>query len=73
MNPSSSSPAAMWQSGHRERRGAGPDAAAAYFKMKKSLIPDILAAYNSLAEDVDIIVIEGAGSPAEINLRPTTS
>ena len=26
--------------------------AAAYFKMKRSLIPDILAAYNSLAEEV---------------------
>ena len=50
-----------------EVRGQMP--AAAYFKMKKSLLPDILAAYNSLAEDVDIIVIEGAGSPAEINLK----
>ena len=50
-----------------EVRGQMP--AAAYFKMKKSLIPDILSAYNSLAEDVDIIVIEGAGSPAEINLK----
>ena len=39
-----------------------------YFKMKKSLIPEILAAYRSLAEENDIIVIEGAGSPAEINL-----
>ena len=37
--------------------------------MKKALIPDILAAYGSLAEENDIIVIEGAGSPAEINLR----
>ncbi len=40
-----------------------------YFKMKKSLIPDILKAYNSLADENDIIVIEGAGSPAEINLK----
>ena len=40
-----------------------------YFRHKKELIPDILKAYNSLAEDVDIIVIEGAGSPAEINLK----
>ena len=43
--------------------------AADYFKMKRSLIPDILEAYNSLAAENDIIVIEGAGSPAEINLK----
>ena len=43
--------------------------AADYFRHKKELIPDILSAYNSLAEEMDIIVIEGAGSPAEINLK----
>lgn len=43
--------------------------AAEYFKMKRSLIPEILAAYESLARENDILVIEGAGSPAEINLR----
>lgn len=40
-----------------------------YYKNKKSYIPAIEAAYNSLAAENDIIVIEGAGSPAEINLR----
>ncbi len=40
-----------------------------YFRMKQSLIPDILTAYQSLSEKNDIIVIEGAGSPAEINLK----
>lgn len=40
-----------------------------YFAMKKTLIPDVMEAYNSLAAENDIIVIEGAGSPAEINLR----
>ena len=40
-----------------------------YFAMKRSLIPDILRAYESLAAENDILVIEGAGSPAEINLR----
>lgn len=40
-----------------------------YFAMKKSLIPEIRAAYDSLAAENDVIVIEGAGSPAEINLR----
>jgi len=40
-----------------------------YFAMKKSLIPDIRKAYDRLSEENDIIVIEGAGSPAEINLK----
>jgi len=47
----------------------GHYAAADYFKMKRGLIPDIMAAYSGLANENDIIVIEGAGSPAEINLR----
>lgn len=45
--------------------------AAEYFRYKKELIPDILAAYHKLEEAYDIIVIEGAGSPAEINLKTT--
>ncbi|MEG2174679.1 MAG: cobyric acid synthase, partial [Oscillospiraceae bacterium] len=40
-----------------------------YFAMKYSLIQDIMRAYNSLAQEHDIIVLEGAGSPAEINLK----
>ena len=40
-----------------------------YFQKKKSLIPDILAAYNRLSDATDVVVIEGAGSPVEINLR----
>jgi adenosylcobyric acid synthase len=40
-----------------------------YFAMKADLIPDIMAAYESLASEYDVIVIEGAGSPAEINLK----
>ena len=40
-----------------------------YFQYKKNLIPDVMEAYSSLAEEYDIIVIEGAGSPAEINLK----
>ena len=40
-----------------------------YFRYKRNLIPDIMKAYHSLAEENDIIVIEGAGSPAEINLK----
>ena len=40
-----------------------------YFQYKKQLRPEVMKAYNSLAEEYDIIVIEGAGSPAEINLK----
>lgn len=40
-----------------------------YFKMKKSLVPEVMKAYRKLEEQFDIIVIEGAGSPAEINLK----
>ena len=47
--------------------------AAGYFQMKKRLIPEVLGAYKSLAAEYDIIVIEGAGSPAEINLRDADS
>lgn len=43
--------------------------AADYFRRKKELIPDIMTAYNELASQHDIIVIEGAGSPAELNLK----
>ena len=40
-----------------------------YFAMKRSLIPEIMASYERLSGSHDIIVIEGAGSPAEINLK----
>lgn len=40
-----------------------------YFAYKKKLIPDIIKAFQRLEQYADIIVIEGAGSPAEINLK----
>jgi len=40
-----------------------------YFAYKKELIPDIMDAFHELEKWADIIVIEGAGSPAEINLK----
>lgn len=40
-----------------------------YYRRKKEYIPAILEAYNSLSAEYDVIVIEGAGSPAEINLK----
>ncbi|WP_022749162.1 cobyric acid synthase [Lachnobacterium bovis] len=40
-----------------------------YFKYKVKLIPEIKKAFSKLEELYDVIIIEGAGSPAEINLR----
>lgn len=40
-----------------------------YFTYKTKLIPQIRSAFETLEETADIIVIEGAGSPAEINLK----
>ena len=39
-----------------------------YYKMKDNLAPEVMKAFRHLSEENDIIVIEGAGSPAEINL-----
>lgn len=43
--------------------------AAEYFQYKKQLIPEIMKAYEKLDAENDIIVIEGAGSPVELNLK----
>ena len=40
-----------------------------YYRRKREYIPAVMEAYNSLAAEYDIIVIEGADSPAEINLK----
>ena len=39
-----------------------------YHNYKKQLLPEVRKAFDELAAENDIIVIEGAGSPAEINL-----
>lgn len=43
--------------------------ARAYFAMKHTLLPDVMHAFHTLSAQNDVIVIEGAGSPAEINLK----
>ena len=47
----------------------GVMAAREYYRHKKEYIPAIMDAYHELEKKYDIIVIEGAGSPAEINLK----
>ncbi len=43
--------------------------AAEYYRRKQEFLPAVREAYESLAAEYDVIVIEGAGSPAEINLK----
>ncbi|MBR4744256.1 MAG: cobyric acid synthase, partial [Oscillospiraceae bacterium] len=40
-----------------------------YYRMKHTLWPDVERAFNTLCDENDIVVVEGAGSPAEINLK----
>ena len=50
-------------------RSIGNMSASEYFKRKKEFLPEIKEAFDHLAENADIIVIEGAGSPVEMNLK----
>ncbi|MDO4312809.1 MAG: cobyric acid synthase [Eubacteriales bacterium] len=47
----------------------GVMSAAEYYRRKTEYIPAIMEAYETLTKSYDVIVIEGAGSPAEINLK----
>ena len=40
-----------------------------YQRLKPQLLSSVLESYQKLADDYDLIIVEGAGSPAEINLR----
>src|SRR5262245_34384398 len=43
--------------------------ARAFFKDRGKYMPAILESFASLAKEADLVIIEGAGSPAEVNLR----
>ncbi len=40
-----------------------------YYGLKQTLLPKALESFSRLAERADLVLVEGAGSPAEINLR----
>jgi adenosylcobyric acid synthase len=40
-----------------------------FFRERASYMPAILESFHKLAENHDLILVEGAGSPAEVNLR----
>jgi adenosylcobyric acid synthase len=50
-------------------RVRGSVSAREYRTLAPALLPEVLAAFNRLAAAADLVLIEGAGSPAEINLR----
>jgi len=47
----------------------GSSKAAAYQEMKRDLLPFVLDSYARLRREADIVLVEGAGSAAEVNLR----
>ncbi len=48
----------------------GNAAAREYQRLKPELLPAVLESFARLAAGVDLVLVEGAGSPAEVNLRP---
>ena len=50
-------------------RMQGTAKAAEYHALKPKLMPKVLESYERLGAEADLILVEGAGSPAEINLR----
>jgi adenosylcobyric acid synthase len=44
-------------------------AAREYRALAPSLLPAVLGAFTRLSGDADLVLVEGAGSPAEVNLR----
>lgn len=47
----------------------GPMSVREYIRYKETAFAHVKTAYDSLANEVDVMILEGAGSPAEINLR----
>ncbi|MEA1672538.1 cobyric acid synthase [Nitrospirillum sp. BR 11163] len=50
-------------------RVLGNAEASAYQRRKGELLPAVLESFHRLRADCDLVVVEGAGSPAETNLR----
>ncbi len=50
-------------------RSIGHASAMEYAKRKIEFLPKVLESFAQLEQDADLVLVEGAGSPAEINLR----
>ena len=51
-------------------RVEGVVSARGYQAMKAGLLPRVLESFARIGDGADLVLVEGAGSPAEINLRP---
>lgn len=65
LKPQSSTGAQMIVQG----KVAGQQEARDFGRRKNTLMPAVLESFHRLARECDLIVVEGAGSPAETNLR----
>jgi adenosylcobyric acid synthase len=50
-------------------RRVGSFPARDYWRKRAELLPEVLAAFRELAADADLVLVEGAGSASEVNLR----
>src|SRR5690606_20684433 len=50
-----------------QRVGSFP--ARQYWAMRGALLPQVVEAFQGLAADADLVLVEGAGSASEVNLR----
>jgi len=66
LKPQSETGAQMVVQGRVEGTAEAQD----YHDLKPKLLPRVLKSFGILAADADLVVVEGAGSPAEVNLRP---
>ena len=65
LKPESETGAQVIVQGHRMGQLGARD----YLRDKASLLPRVLDSFHRLSRSADLVLVEGAGSPAEINLR----
>jgi adenosylcobyric acid synthase len=65
LKPETNTGAQVIVQGHRHATMTARD----YFANRTQFLPAILESFHILASDADVVIVEGAGSPGEINLR----
>ncbi|MDP9138379.1 MAG: cobyric acid synthase [Pseudomonadota bacterium] len=65
LKPETANGAQLIVQGRRE----GTHSARDYMRLRSTLLPRVLDSFHRLAKGADLIIVEGAGSPAETNLR----